>query len=861
MASRLAEAFVAIRADHSKLGQGFAQARKVTDEQSKLLSLGLKRDIDGRLRDISGRFASMGQIAQAQMMGIKAHTTQAGAAMKSLGAATTATTTKGVAGFAKMQGALLAFGKQMMATAGVMGGAFAVIGAVRSFAEYEDAMSDARVNFRLLGEGGAETFALLQQKAREAGATTMFTAGQAASALNMLGLGGLNARQAIGALDGVLTIAAATGMDLATASRVVVNNMNKFGIAAENAASVGNMLVSAQTRAQTTAQELAEAHDAAGSIAGAMNISFQDTTAIFTMMGRAGEFGANAGTALKVAFGKLLNPTKQVNAALDDMGINMSDFTDEAGNIDDPIALFQAFIDANIGVDQAMAIFGARGARMIGLFKKMRDAQKETGESLQDLSDAIAEDNIAVEAAQAKMQTFTGRLKALMSALQELAISVLGPVITGLAEVSVVVTAGVRAFASMNEASGGLAGQMLKVAGTTAVLAVLVPKLAGGIMLVSKAMKVAMLSNPFTTVLMGATVLVAAILNSEKAMGFLGKAWQKVVSIVTETLSPLRSTFEQIRNMASEAWVNIKERVEEITERIKEIWHSLTSAMADAFAQGAQRYGPALLSIAETAAKVVLRILDEFSLLTTNLSLTWDLIKLGGKLAFQKMGAGALSAFGAIVGAGKAMGEYMMATFTELGNVATALGAGISAAWKAAFDPSKGIAEEFSRAFVETLANTDAPEIKGFAHHMSESADEWSAGMRDGMAETRGEMNKVRDQMKQEREAMRAARQAERDADQQATDEEEDVKDKGEKKRKAEMTSKPLEIKAGFVGLTDLSKKVQEAVLKGSDKQRDDQQANDIGDIKKETKETADSIKQIAYEGIRILDGVGLAGS
>src|SRR5699024_12409888 len=82
----------------------------------------------------------------------------------------------------------------------------------------------------LTGEEGEEAFNKLSQAAKDAGASTRFSASESAEALNYLALAGYDTEQAIGALPGVLTLAAAGDMDLARASDLVTDSMAALGL-------------------------------------------------------------------------------------------------------------------------------------------------------------------------------------------------------------------------------------------------------------------------------------------------------------------------------------------------------------------------------------------------------------------------------------------------------------------------------------------------------------------------------------------------------------------------------------------------------------------------------------------------------
>ena len=162
---------------------------------------------------------------------------------------------------------------QAFAAAGLVGIGAAGALAVREAATFEDAMIRVRANARLLGNEGEKSFKKLERSARDMGATTRFSAVQAANALDQLVLGGLDAEKAVGVLPNVLNLAASSGIELASAAKIIVDNMVKFNMTAAETAQIGDFLSSAQSRAQTTAIELAVAHEALGSTAADMGVS------------------------------------------------------------------------------------------------------------------------------------------------------------------------------------------------------------------------------------------------------------------------------------------------------------------------------------------------------------------------------------------------------------------------------------------------------------------------------------------------------------------------------------------------------------------------------------------------------------
>ena len=90
--------------------------------------------------------------------------------------------------------------------------------AVKVGSGFESSMSQVAATMGLTVEdirNGSEEFELLSQAAKDAGATTAFSASEAADALNYLALAGYDAATSADVLPSVLNLAAAGGLDLA----------------------------------------------------------------------------------------------------------------------------------------------------------------------------------------------------------------------------------------------------------------------------------------------------------------------------------------------------------------------------------------------------------------------------------------------------------------------------------------------------------------------------------------------------------------------------------------------------------------------------------------------------------------------
>lgn len=168
-------------------------------------------------------------------------------------------------------------------------------------AEFEAAMSKVQA---ISGATGND-LELLEDKAREMGATTRYSASEAADAMSFMALAGYDTTQMIDALPAVLDLATAGELDLARASEVVTGNLNAFGLEAEEAARVSDVLAFAQANSGTSAEELASALEVVAPSAAAAGNSIEGTSAIIGILADQNIKGSKAGTYLNSMFNDL----------------------------------------------------------------------------------------------------------------------------------------------------------------------------------------------------------------------------------------------------------------------------------------------------------------------------------------------------------------------------------------------------------------------------------------------------------------------------------------------------------------------------------------------------------------------------
>jgi len=358
----------------------------------------------------------------------------------------------------KLEGALKGAQRQVkrlgIAIAAV--GALAVTGSlaagVKIFTEYEQSMAKVKA----VSGATEEEFRKLDEIAREMGRTTVFTARQSAEALSFMAMAGLDANESIAALPDVLNLAAAGQLELGTAADIVTNVMAGYGIAAEDLTKAVDVMTVGFTSANTDLQQLGEAFKFAGPVANAAGIDFEETAAALSLLGNAGFQSSLAGTALRGAITRLLNPTDEARAILERLGVTV---VDSEGKMLPLVEIIRQFEGAGLTAADAMAIFGQRaGPGMLALIEQGSGALEQLTLEMQN-SGGTAE-----SIAQTQLDTFQGKITLLKSALEGMAITLGEAVVPILQRLVEWITPVVQRFSDMLAGTGETGEMFSKLA-------------------------------------------------------------------------------------------------------------------------------------------------------------------------------------------------------------------------------------------------------------------------------------------------------------------------------------------------------------------------------------------------------------
>lgn len=197
----------------------------------------------------------------------------------------------------------------------------AIQGAYSAGTSFEASMS----NVSALSGAAADELERLETRAKELGSSTMFSASQAADAFGYMALAGWDAEQMLSGIDGVLSLAAASGMELAQTCDIVTDYLSAFGLAAEDAAGMADMMAYAQANSNTNVEQLAEAYKNCAANMNAAGQSIETTTAMLAMLANQGSKGAVAGTKLTAIVRDITNAMDNGSVSINGTAIAVAD--------------------------------------------------------------------------------------------------------------------------------------------------------------------------------------------------------------------------------------------------------------------------------------------------------------------------------------------------------------------------------------------------------------------------------------------------------------------------------------------------------------------------------------------------------
>lgn len=209
---------------------------------------------------------------------------------------------------------------------GMLGGLVGVgaaVSGINMFKQFDDTMLAVKAKTKATGE----EFTSLREKAKELGASTRFSASEAAKGMDYLAMAGYKTNEIIDAMPGLLNLAAASGEGLASVSDIVSDVMTAFGWAAKDTEKFADIMAYAASNSNTSVGMMGESFKYVASVASSAGVSAQETATALALMANAGVKGSMGGTALRSSLIRLIKPPKEAADAMEFLGVQAVDNT------------------------------------------------------------------------------------------------------------------------------------------------------------------------------------------------------------------------------------------------------------------------------------------------------------------------------------------------------------------------------------------------------------------------------------------------------------------------------------------------------------------------------------------------------
>lgn len=467
-----------------------------------------------------------------------------------------------------------------------------------------------------------EDFEKLEACAREYGATTVFSASNAAEALKYMSLAGWDADQSTSALGGVLNLAAASGMELGAASDMVTDYLSAFAMEAGDAAYFADLLSYAQSHSNTTAEALGEAYKNCAANLNAAGQDVETVTSLLEGMANQGYKGSEAGTAMAAIMRDITNGMKDGAIKIGETSVAVMDAQGNFRDLTDILTEVEAATNGMGDAERAVALsstFTADSTKGLNLI--LNEGMDNIAGYEEELRGASGS---AEEMANIMNDNLSGDVAAMNSAFEELGLKIYDALESKLRAGVQFITNGV--IPAIEWLGGHIPEVTIAVSGLGAVIA---------------AMNWGTISSKIAMV-KGALVKLAAALGgvSLPAIAIIA-----VITAVALAFTNLWKNNEEFRNKITAIWDGIKAKFDEfgqgivdrlnalgfefedITEVMKAVWDGFCEVLAPIFEGVFQQ----ISNILNEALDILTGLFDIFAGIFTG---DWDMVWQGVQEVF-----------------------------------------------------------------------------------------------------------------------------------------------------------------------------------------------------------------------------------
>lgn len=533
-------------------------------------------------------------------------------------------------------------GQHMMKVTTAIGGVAAA--SVTVAANFEQQMSKVQA----ISGATAEDTDRLTESARQWGRDTKYSATEAGEAFEYMALAGWKTDDMLEGIGGILNLAAASAMDLGTASDIVTDYLTAFGLSAKDAGKFADEMAYAMSHSNTTTEALGEAYKNCAATAASMGYSVEETTAVLMTMANAGVKGGEAGTALNAIMTRLATDTKGCATELSKYGVEVYDAQGNMNSLSSILTGVRGVWNNLTDEQQANLAKTIAGTNQFSalqtIMSGLSDEAIASGMSFSDYSEALQNcDGTASDMAATMQDNLLGRLTQLKSKLEDVGITIGNSLMPFMEKAVAKIGELADKFAALNPQQQET---ILKIAGVVAAIGPLLTivgkaisvsgQLSSGIGKVVG--KLATMGTTASGATGGMAVLKGALAAITSPVGIAVAA----IAAITAVIVTLWNTNEDFRNRITEIWNRIKsvftEFGQHITDKlnslgfdfenfgevVKAIWEGFCNVLAPII-EGVFNN---IAIFIETTLNVITGVFDLFvSLFTGDWSGAWDAVK------------------------------------------------------------------------------------------------------------------------------------------------------------------------------------------------------------------------------------------
>ena len=620
----------------------------------------------------------------------------------------------------------------------------AIAGAsVKVAADFESSMSQvaATMGFTVdqLNDKSSEaskTMEQLSEFAQEMGKTTAFSASEAADALNYMALAGYDAETSMEMLPTVLNLAAAGGIELASASDMVTDAQSALGLTLDETATMVDQMAAAASNGNTSVAQLGEAMLQIGATAANMTGGTQELSTALTVLADNGIKGAEGGT-------KLRNIILSLQDAAKDGAVDFGNFSvsvyDSEGNLRGVTDIMQDLQSNLEGMNQE-----SKDAIISGVFNKQdlaaANAMLQTSsERYDELAKSIGDSaGAAQQMAEVQLDNFQGQLTLLKSALEGVGIDIGTIIMPYLQKFVEKIQSLVDWFSNLDAKSQDLIvkaglivaaiGPILSIAGS---IVGTIGKISSSIGTIVKIIPtVISVVSTIGTVITGTLIpaiagVVTAILPFLPLIAAVAAAIAAVILVITH--------WAEITDFIREKWALLTEFLASATEQIQTFFVEHFGIIGQLFATKIEIIKTVITTavnvikiLLQTTGQIIRALIDgDWSKIGQIIKTAWESIKkaindgiINVIKALTNMGSKARETFNELINNAKEWGSHFVQNFCD----------GITAKMQALIDKVRSMAETV-RSYLHFSTGPDVGPLKDFNQWPKHMMDNYARGI------------------------------------------------------------------------------------------------------------------------------------